>query len=357
MTKVHPVTPFHPITGPTVWRGAELKATTDWQHTLSACDLAELRAAIIEADARQMDMVDLTRTDFPLPTLGRTLEALQDDVINGRGFVLIRGLPVADMTRREAALAFWGIGLHLGRPLSQNMAGHMLGHVKDIGGNFDDLNSRGGYQSRARLPYHTDLGADIVGLLCLQTAKSGGLSSVVSAHALHNEMLKSAPDLVRPLAEAIYRDRRGEIPDGMAPYYQTPVFCYHAGYMTTTFVRRFIDSAPRHEDVPTLSLELSEALDLFETLANDPALYLDMTFESGDMQFVNNLTTLHSRTAFEDHADADRKRHLLRLWLAADNGWPLPPEYYERFATTPGDPRPGGMIGKGVRPNVPLDVV
>lgn len=351
-----PVEPLRPIAGRTVWRGSAFQGCTDWSHTLSATELTELWVTVAEAGSVQSNMVDLKRHDFPLPSLGPVLQSLKEEIVNGRGFALIRGLPVAEMSRREAALAFWGIGLHLGRPVSQNMAGHMLGHVKDTGGDFHDVNSRGGYQSRARLPYHTDLGADIVGLLCLQTAKAGGLSSLVSAHAIHNAMLASNPDLVETLAAPIYRDRRGEIPEGKAPYYQAPVFCYHEGYMTTTFVRRFIDSAPRHEGVPPLTAKLAEALARFEILANDSGLRLDMALAAGDMQFVNNLTTLHSRTSFEDHPDAGRKRHLLRLWLAADKAWPLPPEHYERFGTVGDKTRPDGMIGTGVKPNVPLDV-
>ena len=350
------VEPLRQIVGRTVWQGSHFQGRADWTYTLSATELAELRVTVAEAGSIQPDMVDLERHKFPLPTLGPVLQSLKDEVVNGRGFVLIRGLPVVEMSRREIALAFWGIGLHLGRPVSQNMAGHMLGHVKDTGGDFHDVNSRGGYQSRARLPYHTDLGADIVGLLCLQTAKAGGLSSLVSAHAIHNAMLASNPDLVEMLAAPIYRDRRGEIPEGKVPYYRAPVFCYHEGYMTTTFVRRFIDSAPRHKGVPPLTAKLVEALERFETLANDSGLCLDMALAAGDMQFVNNLTTLHSRTAFEDHPDAGRKRHLLRLWLAADNAWPLPPEHYGRFGTIGDNTRPDGMIGTGVKPNVPLDI-
>jgi len=351
-----PVEPLHPVAGRTVWQGADLRDRDDWALTLSTAQLAELQAAVAEADSGAPDLVDLERADFPLPTLGPILRDVQEEIVDGRGFVLIRGLPVGDLSRREAALAFWGLGLHLGRPVSQNMAGHMLGHVKDIGGDFHDLNSRGGYQSRARLPYHTDLGADIVGLFCLQPAKTGGLSSLVSAHAIHNAMLAHDPELVATLAAPIYRDRRGEIPEGKAPFYQAPVFCYHRGFLTTTFVRRFIDSAPRHDGVPPLTERLLAALEAFEACANDPRLRLDMELAPGDMQFVNNLTTLHSRTAFEDFPEAGRKRHLLRLWLAADNAWPLPPEHYERFGVSRDGKRPDGIIGAGVKPNAPLDV-
>ena len=351
------IAPLHPIAGPGAWYGEGLQNRDDWVQPLSEPDISEIMAAVTGVIERGLDIVEVSKAAFPLPRLGKVLAERQEEIVNGCGFIMLRGLPVDRMSRREAALAFWGIGLHLGQPVSQNLAGHVLGHVKDIGGDFDDPNSRAGYQSRARLPYHTDLGADIVGLLCLQAAERGGLSSLVSAATIHNEMLSARPDLVEALAKPIYRDRRGEIPPGKSPYFQAPVFCYHAGYMTTTFVRRFIDTAPRHAGVPPLTPELIEALELYETLANDLRLRLDMAFEPGDMQFINNLTLLHSRTAFADNTDATCKRHLLRLWLVAPNGWPLPAAYYERFGTAGDGTRPAGMIGAGVKPIAPLDVV
>jgi hypothetical protein len=134
------------------------------------------------------------------------------------------------------------------------------------------------------------------------------------------------------------------------------VFCLHEGRLTTTFVRRFIDTAPRHDGVPALTESLIEALDLFESLADDPALRLDMDFRAGDIQLINNLILLHARTDFEDFADPNRKRHLLRLWLAVSDGWPLPDFYFERFGAAANAGRPDGMAMAGVTPNVPLDV-
>jgi alpha-ketoglutarate-dependent taurine dioxygenase len=253
-------------------------------------------------------------------------------------------------------MAYWGLGTHLGDAVSQNPDGHVLGHVKDIGGDFHSMTARAGYQSHARLPFHTDLGADLVGLLCLHPAKAGGESSVTSAAAVHNAMLERRPDLLRLLAAPIHRDRRGEYMEGKAPSYEAPVFCYHAGYMTVTFVRRFIESAPRHPGVPPVTPELVEAMDLLEELAESDDLRLDMDFRAGDIQWINNLTTFHSRTEFEDWPEPARRRHLLRLWLNLPNGWPLPPSYYERFGSADDEGRPQGMHMPGVALSAPLDL-
>jgi hypothetical protein len=206
------------------------------------------------------------------------------------------------------------------------------------------------------LPFHTDVGADIVGLLCRHPARAGGASHVTSAMALHNAMLDQRPDLVRVLARPIHRDRRGEYVAGKAPTYETPVFCYHAGYMTVTFVRRFVESAPRHAGVPPVTPELIEAMDLLEDLAESDELRLDMDFRPGDIQWINNLTVFHSRGDFADWPEPARKRHLLRLWLAMADGWPLPPSYYERFGAADDEGRPQGMHMPGVELSAPLDV-
>lgn len=318
-------------------------------------EIGEIEAAIVAS--AHSPIAETTRPAFALPALSGSLADIRHELVDGRGFALLRGLPVGRWTREETVRAFWGLGLHIGQPVSQNPEGHLLGHVKDIGGDFHDLNSRGGYRSNARLPFHTDVGADVVGLLCLRTAKAGGYSSLVPVAAIYETMRKKRPDLVEILSQPIHRDRRGEIPPGKQPYYPAPVFCRHEGRLTTTFVRRFIDSAPRHDGVPALTPDLVEALDLFEATANETTLRLDMDFQPGDIQFVNNLTMLHARTDYEDFQAPALKRHLLRLWLAVPDGWPLPDFYFDRFGTEPGTGRPAGMAMPGVTPSVPLDVV
>ena len=351
-----PVTPFQPITAPCAWTGPEMARRTDWVHDFTPVEIAEIEAAVASVKARRLSILDIAQADFPLPTLAPALARIRDDLVDGCGVSLMRGLPVDSWTREEAALAYWGLGAHLGDAVSQNPQGHMLGHVKDIGGDFHSLTARAGYQSHARLPFHTDVGADLVGLFCLHPSKSGGESSVTSAAAVHNAMLERRPDLLRVLAAPIHRDRRGEYMEGKAPTYAAPVFCYHAGYMTVTFVRRFVESAPRHPGVPPVTPALVEAMDLLEQLAESDDLRLDMDFRAGDIQWINNLTTFHSRTEYEDWPEPERKRHLLRLWLNLPNGWPLPPSYYERFGSAGDDGRPKGLHMPGVALSAPLDV-
>lgn len=355
-TRNGPIVPFEPIVGPFAWTGPEMATRTDWIHELTGAEIAEIDAAIAGVRSRGLSIMEIRRDDFPLPTLGPVMDHIRHGLVDGCGVNLMRGLPVDRWSREECAIAYWGLGTHLGDAVSQNPDGHLLGHVKDIGGDFHAMNARAGYQSHARLPFHTDLGADLVGLLCLKPAKAGGLSSVTSAMAVHNAMLEQRPDLHRLLAQPIHRDRRGEYIEGKAPTYEAPVFCYHAGYMTVTFVRRFVESAPRHPGVPDVTPELVEAMDLLEALAESDELRLDMDFRAGDIQWINNLITFHSRTEFEDWPEPERRRHLLRLWLNLPNGWPLPPSYYERFGAADDDGRPQGMHMPGVTLSAPLDV-
>ena len=344
-----------PITGAMCWRGSDLSACDEWTHSFSDAEVDELETAVSATVHKPIE--DITPDTFPLPSLAGVLDLVRNELIDGRGFVVLRGLPVRRWSHEVTTRAYWGIGRYIGYPVSQNPEGHLLGHVKDIGGDFNDLQSRGGYRSRARLPFHTDVAADVVGLLCLRTAKTGGHSSVVSLAAVYNQMLEQRPDLVSELCAAIPRDRRGEVPPGKAPYYTAPVFCLHDGRLTTTFVRRFIDSAPRHAGVPELTAPQIEALNCFENIANDAGLRVDMEFTPGDIQLVNNLTTLHARTDYEDFNAPELKRHLLRLWLAVPEGWPLPDYYYDRFGIQDEIGRPAGMAMPGVTPFVPLNVL
>jgi hypothetical protein len=171
---------------------------------------------------------------------------------------------------------------------------------------------------------------------------------------IFNEMRKRRPDLVAVLFEAIETDRRGEVPEGAKPYFSVPVFNWHAGLLSTIYQRQYIVSARRFPEVPPLTDRQIEALDLFDSLANDPALHLLMEFRRGDVQLVHNHTLLHDRTAFEDWPEPERKRHLLRLWLAPLEARPLPPVYAERYGSiTPGDR--GGVMVEETKLTAPLD--
>ena len=339
-------------TGAAAWYGPEIATRDDWMMPLSAAEVAEVEAATQALVARDADIAVLKPQDFPLPTLGARLRSrVDDEVLSGRGFLLLRGLPVERWSIRESATAFFGLGAHLGSARSQNGKGHVLGHVQDLGLDVKDPNVRI-YQTHERQTYHTD-SCDIVGLLCLKTAKSGGLSALVSSTTIFNEMRRRRPDLLKLLFQPIATDRRGEVPEGQKPFFEIPVFNWHQGYLTAIYQRQYIDSAQRFPEAPRHTPELVQALDLFDSLANDPALNTFMEFKPGDVQLVHNHTMLHDRTGFDDWPEPERRRHLLRLWLAADAARPLPEIFAQRYGqVTIGDR--GGIIVRGTKLHAPL---
>jgi Taurine catabolism dioxygenase TauD, TfdA family len=343
------------IDGPSAWIGRDLRERPDeWMYDLSPAEIAEVEAATASVRARGLDIAEIRRADFSLPTFGPVLDKLREDILNGRGFVLIRGLPVEGRPVADSAAAYWGIGAYLGNARSQNAMGHLLGHVRDLGLATSDPNVRT-YQTTERQHFHTD-SCDIVGLLCLKTAKRGGLSSIVSSMAIYNVMATRRPDLVARLFRPFPTDRRGEVPAGKKPYFEIPVYNDYAGYLSVIYSRTYINSGQRFPDARRLSPEDIEALDMFDALANDAELRLDMELRPGDMQFLHNHTILHDRTAFEDWPEPERKRHLLRLWLAAPGARPLPPAYAERYgSTTVGDR--GGIVCPDTRLHAPLEPV
>ena len=342
-------------TGEAAWYGPQMAERTDWLMPLGATEIAEIEAATRALVAADADIASISARDFPLPSLGpRLVSRVRDDVLNGRGFLLLRGLPVERWTMRESATAFFGLGSHLGSARSQNGKGHVLGHVRDLGLDVSDPNVRI-YQTSVRQTYHTD-SCDIVGLLCLRTAQSGGLSALVSSTTIFNEMRRRRPDLLALLFQPLATDRRGEVPEGQKPYFEIPVFNWHEGFLSAIYQRQYIDSAQRFPDAPRLGPAQVEALDLFDSLANDPRLNMFMAFQPGDVQLVHNHTMLHDRTAFVDWPEPGRRRHLLRLWLAAADARPLPEAFAQRYGTvTIGDR--GGIIVRGTRLNAPLEAV
>jgi hypothetical protein len=339
--------------GPAVWYGAQLARSDEWVFRFSDVELREIDHAIQTFHAAGVALCDITPECFPLPTLGLRLADVLDDLLEGRGFVLMRGLPVARYTREEVAIAYMGIGAYFGRPRSQNAQGHLLGHVKDLGVDVTDPNVRY-YQTRRKLEYHTD-SVDLVGLLCLKTAKSGGESFIVSSTTCYNEMKKRAPELLPRLFDAFPTDRRGEVPPGMLPWFDMPIFHWHEGRLTAIYVRQYIESAQENfPQAKRLSAAHRRALDVLDAITNDAAVHLSMEFAPGDMQFLHNHQILHSRSDFENWAQPERHRHLLRLWLCPHHGRPLPPVFAPRYGSVmPGDR--GGIVVAGTRPKVPLD--
>ena len=342
-----------PVTkDPAAWLAADMHANTDWRIDLTDAHRDEVARAV-EASCNHA-IPEITRESFDLPQLGPVLEQARRDVVDGRGFVLIRGLPIAGRERDWVMRAWFGIGAWFGIARPQNGLGHLVGHVKDLGEDKADPKTRL-YRTNARQRFHVD-SCDIVGLLCLQPSRSGGASSLCSSVAVVDEIARIRPGLADVLRRPFIYDRKNEIPQGKGPYYEIPIVHDHAGLTTVYFARDFIESAQaRFPEIPRLTEAQVEALGLMERLAASDRFRFDMAFRPGDMQFVHNHALLHSRTAYEDWAEPERRRHLLRLWLSAHDPRALPPVFEERYGPIrPGLPR-GGVCSQHVAPTVPFE--
>jgi len=311
-----------PVAGTVAWNGRDIERDPDWITPLCAGELDELAAAARAALARGTSVGHMTRADFDLPRLGPKLAALSAELEAGRGFGVLRGIPVDDYDEPLPAVMFWGIGTHLGNAIAQNARGDLLGHVRDEGLTLADPHARG-YQTRAAQSLHVDR-CDVVGLLCRRKARSGGLSRIVSSMRIYNELLARAPWYLGVLYKAFAIDMRDEQLPGEPPVYYRPVFSYYDGHLSCGCNYTYIRDGQKKIGEPLTAVE-TEALDLFYAIAEEVGLTMDL--EPGDMQFLNNYVILHDRTGYEDYDEPDRKRHMLRLWLNVPNRRPLAPDF------------------------------
>jgi len=328
------------IDGPAAWHPRDL-ADSDWLRILPNRVLSQL-------DAGLEKLRDTPIRDLPRLELGPTFDEIRREVLHGKGFVLLRGVATEGRSIEDLARLFWAIGLQFGSPLPQNAKGHLLGHVKNLGLRATDPNVRI-YQTNDRQFFHTD-SCDIVGLLCLNKSRSGGLSSLASSWTAYNEMFRRDPELARALFEPIWTDQRGEHAPGSNPWYSIPVFSWVRDRLIGSYQRKYIESAQRFPGAPRLSATQVKALDLLDGILEEIALR--MAFEPGDIQFVHNHQIFHDRTAFED--DPAHPRHLLRLWLTCEDDWELPEVFAERYGTI-AKGRRGGIRIPGLETTVSLN--
>ena len=337
-----PAVPMEPLVDPAAWNASDLAANEDWVYELSVIEIGEVLAAVAEIERRGLDILEIRYEDFSTPRLDVALNTLYDELLDGRGFVLIRGLPVEDLTKAQSAAAFWGIGTRFGRALSQNRAGHMLGHVKDFGGDYADLNVRG-YQTNVQMSFHSDQ-SDYVALMCVQPARIGGMSLIASTVTIYNEMLKTCPELAGELIAEFYQTRHGEVASGEKPWYKLPVFSFHDGYFSARGAGVHALKAQGLPEVPDLTDQQRAAFDAFQDMAG--RVYFEMDFRPGDIQILHNHLMVHTRTAFDDWSQPERKRHLMRLWLGDQAGRPLVPGFRENLQ---------GIEVAGMVPSAPID--
>ncbi len=308
------------------WRAEDVDDPSVWTETLSSDQVAEIDAAIAHASAKSADLLDIGKANFPLPRLGARLKAIENELMHGRGFVLLRGLPRDRYTNDQMCLAYWGIGAHLGRPWPQNKYGHVLGDVTDQGKAPGDPTARGNELGEIGLEFHCD-GSDLVGLLCLRDPAEGGQSAVCNSVSLHNALVRERPDLAAELYKPQPFDMRGEQAPGARRWYELPVFTALDGRLFTRLIGAYILASQRHPDAPRLTEKAREALDWMRDHADSGAFSVKMDFQPGDMQFVNNYHVLHGRSPYRDDRAAGKIRHLKRLWLETE-ALPARPPYF-----------------------------
>lgn len=337
---------LEPVCDASVWKAADFENDDSWIHRFTEQDLAEIDAALTTVQARGLAIPDFGREDFPLPSLSEKIGRAIGEVDSGRGFALFRGLPVGKYDIDTLRLVYWGIGAYFGEPISQNSKGQILADVVDLGNDYGDINARG-YKTSAELLPHVD-SSDLVALLCVNTAKSGGESRVSSSMSVYNKILQSHPEYLPVLYRGFNRDLRGE---GITAKldevtdHEVPVFSYFGGRLSCDFNERIIRSARHRMNRPLTALE-DEALRCVMRLACRPDIQFRMHLQKGDIQIVNNYTILHSRGEYEDYPEPERKRRLMRFWVNSRNGRPLEPNFANKYNT---GPRGGVAVGDGAR--------
>ncbi len=313
----HETTPTTPVGGAAAWRGAELGRREAWKTQLDEKQVDEIEAALDHVEATGRATGELEAADFPLPTLASEVAAWRNEIATGRGFHVVRGVPVERWSTERAERFFWCIGLHMGTPGAQNARGELLGHVTDTGARETDRFVRL-YETRADIAFHCDA-ADVVGLLCLSAGRAGGASRIASSVSVHDELLARRPDLVPRLYEPFALDVRSEGDRAALRHIPVPPCRFADGRLRTFYHSDYFRSATRHDDVPELDEAECALLDLFESIAGEPEFRLDMQLEPGDIQWLSNHTVVHARTAYEDGGNDAERRHLLRLWLSIED--------------------------------------
>ncbi|MBT7953765.1 MAG: TauD/TfdA family dioxygenase [Rhodospirillaceae bacterium] len=304
-----------PAIDPAIWTKEDLASSDDWLHLLSQQEIDGL----VQMAGRYREnfgddpnaLLKTTKADFDLGPLSKTLNKVYSELKDGKGIALIRGLPMDDIELIDAAAIYWGMGRHMGETMSNNPEGDMLGHIRDEGLDYNDPNHRG-YQTNVTMDYHCDQ-TDIVGLLCIQTARSGGLSKIVSSISVYNELLKRRPDLVEVMAQPYCWTKHAEMQSEEKNYYESPVFNALGGKLCVAFGPKHMEKGHMLTEAPDITDAQLEGIRLTEEICEE--LHYAMALERGDIQLANNCVALHTREGFEDWPEPERKRQLWRLWL------------------------------------------
>lgn len=336
------------LPAPKGWVRAELEQDSSWIRPLTAHEITDLETSLRQVLALGKTEFDLAAADFVLTERTRALLTEVMQATQTRyGLCLVRGFPVANWSKAELRTLFWCLGLCCGVPRPQGKQSQYVSDVTNTGGTYRGGTGRG-YNTNSKLDFHAD-GSDIVGLMCLQTAKSGGTSLLSSSLTAYTEMQKQRPDLAKLLTEPFYFSRQGEHAAEEPPYYLASIVGEKNGRFACRHIRNHIIGAQlTFTDVPRLTTQQTEALDMFDALLARPDICFHMELEPGDIQFVNNHVTLHARTEYEDYPEPERRRHLLRLWLSLPQAQSLPEAWRLAYKDVDAQALRGGFRGVGI---------
>jgi len=319
------------ITSPAAWVAADFDADTSWIHPLTDAAIAAIDASLAGLAASGKSFPRFGKEDFPLGPLEAELARCSEELENGRGFCVLRGLPIEKYTDEQIDTLYYGIGLHLGQPVGQNPRGDLIGKVMAVG----DATKKETrvYETNLYLPYHSDP-SDVVGLLSVRKARQGGLSSLISVAAIYNEILEHHPEYLGLYYRMWYFSHLCEDMPSLSP-----IFSVNEGKLSCRYLRQYLELGHEVMGYPLSRVEI-EALDLFDEIIGKAELRLDMMLEPGDLQFANNYAVLHSRNAFDDFEEPEKRRKLLRLWLKMPNARKLA----EEFPGRNGFPLPAELV-------------
>lgn len=304
-----------------VWDASVVKSKDDIALDINEQEIEILLDLLKGLEGRNTE--ELKRSDFRCRELSSLTNNIHERLQNGKGAVIVRGLPRHELSDSELTNLFWGIGIGMGRPVVQNLQGSRIGHVRNEKNNPTNR----GYMSNRELGFHSDA-FEIVGLMCLSSSASGGVNQIVSGLNIYNHFSKKHPELLDALFDGYYY-ATAERQNSSKPYtdYKVPVFSRTSGKVSSMCLGAYMRSAARIIGEP-LPNNLDDGLRLFYEMCNRKEFMFEFLLEPGEILFLNNYTTLHSRTEFTD--DETHQRHLLRLWLEITDGRPVVPSLTAR---------------------------
>ncbi len=316
------------LAGEFVWKASDLVRREEWHHVFTDAELLDIDGALKRAKATGKNLTEVTQEDFPLSILSDSVASWMEILNHGSGLLNLQGIPVEKYSDDDMSIIHWGIGIYIGTGVSQNAAGDLLSHIRDIGANAHDRDIRL-YKTNAELGFHSD-GSDIVALMCLKQSPWGGSNRIVSCAAIYNAIIEKRPDLIPLLYQPFYWDNHNQQSDGQDPYFEMPICSYKDGLFRFFYIGWYIRNAQRFATVPRLSADQVQLLNLIDEISYDPDFYVEFRQSPGDINYLKNASVLHMRTSFEDYPEPERKRHLVRMWLTAHGHWADSNEFLQR---------------------------